>query len=77
MKRLLRLSLGVLFLILGVSGLVLPFLQGWLFLALAALVFSIDVPFLSRLVDRLEERFPAIRHLLQRARRFLGKLAED
>ncbi|MBX4192499.1 DUF454 family protein [Candidatus Parcubacteria bacterium] len=43
-KRTLLLVLGVLFLILGVIGLFLPFLQGVLFLAIGLLIISICLP---------------------------------
>jgi len=76
LKRLLRLSLGILLLVLGLLGLVLPVLQGWLFLALAFLVLSIDIPFLARYVEAIEGRFPSLRHPLQKLRRFLAGAAD-
>ncbi|MGQ9920334.1 MAG: hypothetical protein ACUVRZ_03275 [Desulfobacca sp.] len=75
--RIFRLTLGLLFLVLGLIGLVVPILQGWLFLALAALTLSIDLPFLARFVERIEARWPGLAHPIQRLRRFLGKLGED
>ena len=76
MKRLLRLTLGLVLLVLGLLGLVLPVLQGWLFLALAALVLSVDLPFLARIVDAIERRYPSLRHPLQKFRRFLAGWSE-
>lgn len=73
LRRLLRLFLGFLFLFLGISGLFLPFLQGLLFLALAAVLFAPDLPFLARWLDRLEDRHPALRHPLKRMRDFLNR----
>ncbi len=73
LTRLFRLTLGFFFLVLGISGLFLPFLQGLLFLALAALLFSPDLPFLARWLDRLEARHPSLSHPLRRMREFLKK----
>ncbi len=60
MGRTLRILTGSLLLLLGLAGLVLPILQGWLFLGLGALVLSRDVPFFARVVHRIENRFPAV-----------------
>jgi len=59
-------------LVLGVAGLFLPILQGWLFIALGALLLAPDVPLFARLLDWIEKRFPALRHPLHRARARFG-----
>jgi uncharacterized protein len=59
-------------LLLGVVGLVLPILQGWLFIGIGALLLAPDVPVFARLLSWVEERFPAVRGPLQRVRRRLG-----
>ena len=46
MRRIVRISLGSIAIVLGLVGLVVPILQGWLFLALGAMLLSVDVPFL-------------------------------
>lgn len=71
MRRLIRIALGSLLIILGVPGLVLPILQGWLFIALGALLLSVDIPLFDRMVRWLEERFPLIRKPVERMRTFL------
>ncbi len=63
-----RIALGSLLLALGVLGLVLPILQGWLFLALGALVLSRDVPAFRRLVRWITQRFPRVGEALERIR---------
>ncbi|MDD5204505.1 MAG: PGPGW domain-containing protein [Desulfobacterales bacterium] len=60
LSRNLRIALGILSLILGVAGLVLPILQGWLFLGIGLVLLSRDVPFFQKLSDRLEHRFPKL-----------------
>jgi hypothetical protein len=46
MYRLLRISLGCLLVLLGVIGLFVPVLQGFLFLGIGGLLLCRDVPFL-------------------------------
>lgn len=70
--RVIRHVLGWGLLVLGIAGLVLPVLQGWLFIALAALLLAPDVPFFARLLGWVENRFPALRHPIQRVRARLG-----
>jgi hypothetical protein len=53
---------------LGVAGLLLPILPGWFFLAWGAIVLAPDVPFLSRLLDRIGQRVPQLRAAIDRAR---------
>jgi uncharacterized protein len=71
MKRVIRISLGSIAIILGLIGLVLPILQGWLFLALGALLLSVDIPFFDRLLVWIENRVPPVRKPLERLRIFL------
>ena len=67
-----RHTLGWGLLVLGIAGLVLPILQGWLFIALAALLLAPDVPIFARLLNWIEHRFPALRHPIRRVRARLG-----
>ncbi|MFA5111718.1 MAG: hypothetical protein WC443_09950 [Desulfobaccales bacterium] len=71
MRRIIRISLGVILILLGIPGLILPILQGWLFLALGALLLSIDIPFFDRLVQWLETRIPVVKKPMERLRKFL------
>ena len=61
-----QIALGSFLLALGVLGLVLPILQGWLLLALGALVLSRDVPAFRRLVHWITKRFPLVGEALER-----------
>jgi uncharacterized protein len=70
-KRSLRIVLGGIFLVLGLAGLVLPILQGWLFIALAVLILSRDIPFFARLEDRIAVRFPKARLMAEKMRKYL------
>ena len=68
MQRLVRIVLGWLSIALGIAGLVLPLLQGWLFIGIGALLLSPDVPLFGRLVCWLEHRFPRLRNTMHRMR---------
>jgi hypothetical protein len=56
------------FMALGVTGLILPILPGWIFIALGAVTLAPDVPFFARLLDRVAERVPALRSAIERVR---------
>jgi uncharacterized protein len=77
MWRLVRISLGVFLILLGIPGLVLPILQGWLLLALGALLLSVDIPFFDRLVRWIEDRVPQMKKPLARVRNFLKGSEEE
>jgi uncharacterized membrane protein YbaN (DUF454 family) len=72
MRHLIRHLAGWGFLALGVAGLFLPVLQGWLFLAIGALLLAPDVPLFARIVCWVEGRHPSVRDALARLRRRLG-----
>lgn len=59
-------------LLLGVAGLFLPILQGWLFIGLGALLLSPDVPLFRRLVEWIERRFPTLRPAIKGLRKRLN-----
>ncbi len=59
-KRILVLSAGVVCIILGVVGLVLPFLQGFLFLAIGLLLLSLYSPRVREWMDTHTKRYPTL-----------------
>jgi uncharacterized membrane protein YbaN (DUF454 family) len=71
MWRIARISLGVILILLGIPGLVLPILQGWLFLALGALLLSVDIPFFDRMVEWITRKVPPVKKPVERLRNFL------
>ena len=71
MWRIVRLASGVILILLGIAGLVLPILQGWLFMALGALLLSVDLPFFDRLVRWITEKVPPVKKPVDRFRNFL------
>ncbi|HYD32189.1 MAG TPA: PGPGW domain-containing protein [Azospirillaceae bacterium] len=48
------------FLALGIPGLVLPILQGWLFIIIGLLLLSREYHWARQLLERLRRRFPRI-----------------
>ena len=59
------------FLLLGVAGLFLPILQGWLFIGLGALLLSPDVLFFRRLLAWIERRSPVLKRAIRSLQRKL------
>ena len=57
-RRFLKLSAGWGFIVLGVAGLILPFLQGILFLLIGLFLLSHELPWADRLLTRVKLRFP-------------------
>ena len=66
-KRIAILILAILFLILGVIGLVLPFLQGFLFIAIGLLLLSLYSPALRAWLDKHTVRYPKLHHIVLKA----------
>jgi len=55
------------------AGLVLPILQGWLFIGLGALLLAPEVPLFGRLVRWIEKHFPGVGRVMARLRSRLGR----
>ncbi|MCX8037516.1 MAG: DUF2892 domain-containing protein [Candidatus Sumerlaeia bacterium] len=56
--RVVRILLGVVFLLIGFVGGFIPFLQGWVFVLIGLMLLSRDVPLVRRWFRKLRERFP-------------------
>jgi len=65
---LLRMTFGVLFLVLGVLGLFLPVLQGVLFLAVGVALLADHIPVFARIRHAAYRRFPRLEHAVHRVR---------
>ncbi len=59
-KRIIRLIIGWGFIGLGLLGLLLPVLQGILFLCIGMILLAPDVPLFRRVLDKLRGRYPGI-----------------
>jgi|APTNR8051073442_1049403.scaffolds.fasta_scaffold01710_10 uncharacterized membrane protein YbaN (DUF454 family) len=67
LKHVLMLSLGWFFVLLGIAGLVLPFLQGILFLAIGFGILARHSEWARRLLERLRRRYPQYAQTFDRA----------
>lgn len=76
MRRAARISAGIIFLLVGLAGLVLPIIQGWLCLAIGAVILSRDIPFFARVENYLVSRAPRVGKVLDYLRRKFPILAE-
>lgn len=66
-KRWLRIGLGWVFVLFGLVGLILPFLQGIVFLLLGLVLLAGEQAWARRLLDRLRQRFPRVAAAAHRA----------
>ena len=73
-KKILVLTLATVFLLLGLAGLVLPLLQGWFFLALSAILFSMYSPSLRAWIDRHTIKYPKIHAFVGKAQDWTTKV---
>jgi hypothetical protein len=62
----LRITLGILFTILGVIGSILPVMQGWVFFLLAIMVLFPQSKFAIKSCDKIEGRMPRVVARLRR-----------
>jgi uncharacterized membrane protein YbaN (DUF454 family) len=67
MTRLAMLGLGYGFLVLGVLGLFLPFLQGILFLLVGLLILAKHAPWAERALARLKRTHPKAANMIEQA----------
>jgi uncharacterized membrane protein YbaN (DUF454 family) len=73
MPRWLRLILGVCLLLLGIAGVVLPILQGVVFLLMAGILLAPDFPPARRAVVKSFRRWPKVRRKVPRKFRDLAR----
>ena len=66
LKRGLVLAAGFIFLVLGFIGLALPFLQGFLFIAIGLVLLSIASPTVRAWVEHYTRKFPKIHGFVEK-----------
>jgi uncharacterized membrane protein YbaN (DUF454 family) len=66
-KRILILSLGWMFIVLGILGLFLPVLQGILFLFIGIFLVSRESKTVHRQVEKLRKRYPRFEYYMDKA----------
>ncbi|HMC21694.1 MAG TPA: hypothetical protein VKL19_07595 [Thermoanaerobaculia bacterium] len=62
---LLRWMLAAISILVGIVGLLLPILPGWLFFGIAALLLFPESALTRRIVARIKQRFPSTRNLFR------------
>lgn len=67
MSHVVRITLGVAFVILGIIGSLLPVLQGWLFFLIAALLLFPEHPKAEQFLSKIEPKLPRVARILRRA----------
>jgi len=67
LKRVLVLGLAIIFIVLGIVGLALPFLQGFLFLAIGLLLLSLYSPRLRAYIDEKTVPYPRLHRFVIKA----------
>ena len=67
-KRLLILASGWFFIFIGILGVILPILQGVLFLAIGSYLLSLESPWVRRKMLMLQRRYPKLSATLDEAR---------
>lgn len=70
MKRILRHVLGWFFVVLGIIGLFLPFLQGILFILAGVIILAPEIPLFRKLLSELQRRYPLV---FEKAERLIKK----
>jgi len=68
LKRIATHIAGWSFILLGILGLVLPILQGILFILVGLFILSSVSPWAARLLDRIRKRFPRINNQFEQAK---------
>jgi hypothetical protein len=75
-KRWAVLICGWAFVLLGVAGLVLPILQGFLFIAVGLLILSRESVWACRQLEKLKKRYPKLAQTSEEAQKYLARLGQ-
>ncbi len=75
LKRIFLWIAGILFLALGVAGLALPFLQGFLFLMMGIILLSLASPTMRGWIEAHTRRYPRIHAFFEKTEKWIvGKI---
>ncbi|OGI95169.1 hypothetical protein A2917_00755 [Candidatus Nomurabacteria bacterium RIFCSPLOWO2_01_FULL_42_17] len=76
-KKILVLIVGIIFILLGLVGLVLPFLQGILFLVIGFILVSLCVPKVRLLIKKHTEKRPHLSPLINKIEAWIVKFTGE
>jgi uncharacterized protein len=76
-KRTTTQAVGVAFILFGTAGLVLPIIQGVLFLIIGFLLLSVYSPRIKAYIERFAFRHPSVRDIILKAEKFIVRVVGD
>lgn len=76
-KKVLVLTVGIILIILGLFGLVLPFLQGIIFLVIGFFLLSLYFPKMRLWVKKHTERYPHLLSIINKTEAWINKIVGD
>lgn len=71
MRKVLIHAVGWTFILIGIAGLVLPVLQGFLFIIVGLLILSKELPWADRLIQKLKAKSPKFGGMIDQARAYM------
>ncbi|MDP2599079.1 MAG: hypothetical protein Q8P49_04585 [Candidatus Liptonbacteria bacterium] len=73
-KRVTILTIGTVFIVLGILGLALPLLQGMLFLAIGVMLISLYSPATRAWMEKYLKRHPKLRAAVEKAEKWIANI---
>ena len=73
-KKVLVLTIGIVFILLGLFGLVLPFLQGIAFLIIGSILVSLYFPKIRLWVDKHTKKYPYLFVMIDKIGKWMTKI---
>lgn len=73
-KRVLVLTIGVIFILLGLVGSFLPFLQGFIFFAVGFILFSFYSPKIRLWIEKYTEKYPPLFLIVKKIEKWIAKI---
>ncbi|MBI2410031.1 hypothetical protein HYV30_03255 [Candidatus Kaiserbacteria bacterium] len=73
-KQALIIAAGILFIVAGIAGLALPFLQGFFFIFIGALLLSTYSVTIRGWIDRHVQRYPPLKAVVDKAEAWVARI---
>ncbi|KKR70595.1 MAG: putative membrane protein [Candidatus Nomurabacteria bacterium GW2011_GWB1_40_7] len=73
-KKILILSIGIIFIIFGLIGLFLPFLQGIIFLFIGLFLISFCFPPVRSWINKHTEKYPRLFPIIEKVEKWMAKI---
>lgn len=72
-KRVTILTIGIIFVFFGILGLALPFLQGFLFLAIGLILLSVYSPAAHERIEKITKRYPKFHAIMEKIETWVAR----